>query len=252
MSMTLTGTKTALGPNLTASFLAVGGTGAVTYSVRLGGAGGSINAVTGLYTAPTVAPADPVKASDVIIAVDSLGAKAQASILVGSPLLLFCEIIEREMGLARGRVWIWDQKVFQPTDASLYIAVVGVRFKPFANRIGPAIVNGNPDWSQSEQSINVMATLDVNVISRSTEALLRKEEVLLALNSAYSNFQQDANSIAIGRLPAGSQFIDISQVDGAAIPYRFKISVNMQYAVTKQKPVDYFDTFDSVSVTANP
>lgn len=249
MSLSLTGTKTALATGLTASFLGVGGTGTLTYSVRSGGAGGSINSSSGLYTAPAVEPSDPSKSFDTVQVKDSLNAVATAQILVGSPLILFCEIIQRELGLAPGRVYLWDQKVFQPIDSDLYIAVSVARCKPFGNTSSPAIVDGVPDWSQVRQVASMMATLDIDAISRSTQALTRKEEILLALASIYSEAQQESNSFSIGRI--SSQFINLSNIDGAAIPYRFKISVNMQYAVIKQKAVDYFDDFRDVQVNTN-
>lgn len=252
MSMTLTQTKTALAINLTASFLAIGGSGTYVYTVRPGGAGGSIDPNTGIYTAPASVNPDPTLQNDTIVAKDVVhGTQVTSTIMVGDPLLLFCEIIWRQMGLDPSRVWIWDQKVFQPTDAGLYVAVAVPTVKPFANRRGPATIDGELDWSQQVQSLNCMATLDINVISRSTIALLQKEQVLLALQSSYSLQQQDANSFTIGKIPPNSQFKNLSAVDGAAIPYRFTISVNMQYSVSTQSPNDYFDTFSQPQVAVN-
>jgi hypothetical protein len=120
--------------------------------------------------------------------------------------------------------------------------------KPFASVNKPAIIGGVPDWSQQFQVLNVMATVDLDIISRSNEALFRKEEVLLAINGLYSQAQQEANSFSVGRLSPGSRFTNLSMIDGAAIPYRYRISVNMQYAVTKQSTAEYFDNFP----TGNP
>lgn len=247
MSLALTQTKTALCAGLTASFLAVGGTPAYVYSVRPNGAGGTINSSTGLYTAPAAASSDPKKAFDVIQVIDSLGAIATSTILVGSSLLLFCEILEKELGLAPGRVFLWDQKVFQPDDFDLYIAVSVPSCKPFANNI-----KTTADGSIVTQSVNMLATLDIDAISRGPAARDRKEEIVMALVSTYAEKQQQGNSFLIGKLPPGSRFVNLSVVDGAAIPYRFRISVNMQYAVTKSKAVDYFDTFQTEQVTIEP
>lgn len=245
MSLALAQTLTAIGPGLTSSFLASGGTGPYTYAVRPNGAGGSING-TGVYTAPAQAGETPQTLYDTIVATDSLGATGTAKILVGSPLLLFCEIIERQLGLAPGRVYLWDQKVMQPTDSGLYVAVSVPSCKPFANNteydgLGNAI-----------QTVNMMATVDIDVISRGPAARDQKEQVVLAFMSDYSQSQQAANSFLIGRLPPGSRFVNLSSIDGAAIPYRYKISVNMQYAVTKTQATPYFDTFAQPTVSTNP
>lgn len=246
MSLALTQTKTALGPNLTASFLATGGTAPYTYAVIAGGAGGSINASTGVYTAPSIVNDDPTKLFDTIRVTDNVAVVATSQIMVGDPLLLFCEIIQQELNLAVGRVYLWDQKIFQPTDNDLYISVSVPSCKPFANTIAPDPTEG---WSNPIQSVNMLATLDIDIMSRGAAARVRKEEVVLAFNSVYAQAQQEANSFYIGKLPPGGRFTNLSIVDGAAIPYRFRISVNLQYSTTKQKAVPYFDTFQDVPVT---
>lgn len=248
MSLTLAQTKTALAPGLTASFLASGGTPAYVYSVIAGGAGGTIDSSTGIYTAPAVVPSNPAQAYDTIQVTDSLAATATSQILVGTALILLCEIIQSEMSLARGRVYLWDQKIFQPKDSGLYVIVGETNLKAFANNSVPDPNGGN----NVIQSVNMMTTLDINAISRGPEARNRKEEILLALSSIYSEKQQEGNSFFIGKLPPGSRFTNLSFVDGAAIPYRYQISINMQYTVTKTKAVDYYDTFDDVQVATQP
>jgi hypothetical protein len=94
-----------------------------------------------------------------------------------------------------------------------------------------------------------MATLSIDIISRSNEALLRKEEILLALNSQYAESQQELNSFFIGTLPAGGQFVNLSYVDGAAIPYRYNISINIQYFVTTLKASPYYTDFQDPEIT---
>ena len=248
MSLVLNQTLTAIAPGLTSSFGAQGGTSPYTYTVRSGGAGGSINSSSGLYTAPAAMGTTPQTLFDTIQVSDSAGAVATSQILVGSPLFLFCEIIQHEMGLPPGRVYLWDQKINQPTDSDLYVAVSMPICKPFANVIGPDSTGSN-----SDQFVSMQATLDIDIISRGPAARDQKEQVLLALNSVYSQQQQEANSFLIGRLPPGSRFINLSSIDGAAIPYRYKISMNMQYAVSRTKAVSYFDTFTNPpTVFTNP
>lgn len=252
MSLSITQTKTALGAGLTASFLGVGGTDPYAYSVLPNGAGGTIDSVSGLYTAPAILSSDPSLAYDTIQVEDSLLAVATSRILVGTPLLLFTEILQRELAIPDDHIYLWDQKIFQPKDFDLYL-VVGIHdCKVFGNNIGPGLVMGDPDWSVSVASVNMMAVVDIDLISRGPAARDRKEEVILALNSLYSERQQEGNSFNIGRIPAGARFQNLSLIDGAAIPYRFRISVNMQYTVTKTKSVDYFDSFDEEEITTNP
>lgn len=252
MSLLLTQSKTALGAGLTASFLAVGGTAPYVYSVRQNpqGAGGTINSTTGIYTAPPVinggAYGKPDELYDTVVVRDNVGAQAISSIFVGSPLLLFCEIIQRELNLKPGRVYLWDQKIMQPTDSGLYVAISVLSCKPFANtnQIDPAT-------GDSIQSVNMLAQLQIDIISRDTEARDRKEDVLLAIGSTYAQQQQQGNSFLIGKLPPGSQFVNLSSPDGAAIPYRFSIAVAIQYFYTKAKSADYFDNYPTLTTTIN-
>lgn len=246
MSLTIAQSFTAVGPNITSSFAASGGTAPYTYSVLAGGAGGSINSSSGLYTAPSAVPTTAVTQYDTIQVTDNVGAQTTATILVGDPLLLFCDIIQNQLGLAAGRVYLWDQKIMQPTDNAIFIAVSVLSCKPFGNTNSHAVSGGNLN---SNQSVNMYAQLQVDIMSRDRSAVLRKEEVLLALASDYAEQQQNANSFFIGKLPPGAQFSNLSVQDGAAIPYRFAIGVSMQYAWVKTQTNGYM--VPSASPTVN-
>ena len=238
MSLSVSQTLTAVGPNITSSFGVSGGTAPYTWSVRAGGAGGSIGSSTGLYTAPAVVPTNPAQLFDTILVSDSASTPltAQAQMFVGDPLLLLCDIIQNQLGLAVGRVYLWDQKIQEPTDSGLFVAVSVLSVKIFGNT---KTFDGSGSNSNSNQSVNAAATLQLDIISRDMTAVRQKEAVLMALNSDYAEQQQNANSFFIGKIPPGAQFNNLSMQDGAAIPYRFAISVVMQYFYTKTQSVGY-------------
>jgi hypothetical protein len=98
------------------------------------------------------------------------------------------------------------------------------------------------------QSVNMSSILQVDIISRDSSARVRKEDVLLALQSDYSEQQQNANGFFIGKLPAGAQFTNLSSQDGAAIPYRFVISVMIQYVHTATQAANYMSPSPSPTV----
>lgn len=247
MSMYLRSSKSALGPGLQASFLAGGGEEPYIYTLH-SGARGTINSSTGLYTAPSTVSEDPALTLETVRATANNGEYVTLPILVTDPLGLFCEIMQKELGLASGQVYLWDQKINQPKNSDLYIAVALMSAKPFGNTNRP-VSAGDDAGLDSHQSVNMLATLQVSVISRGPQARTRKEEIILAWNSDYAQAQQEANSFYIGKLPPGSQFVNLSSIDGAAIPYRFDISVNLQYFYKKVKPVSYMDEFATVQVT---
>jgi hypothetical protein len=250
MSVSVRCAVTAMAPGRTTSFQAYGGVEPYTYAVVPDGAGGTVNASTGVYAAPSAMNSNPRLNTVRIQATDDDGEIGTSDpVLVADPLFLFMEILWRELGLSSDRVYLWDQKLFQPTDSGLYVVVSVLNCKPFGNTLTPA---SNGDALNAIQSVNMLATLSLNVMSRSTAALLRKEEVLMALASQYSQSQQEQNSFYIGKLPPGGQFVNLSQVDGAAIPYRFNISVNMQYFVKKTKDVQFFDEFEQPEIVTDP
>lgn len=230
---------------LNTSFVGIGGTGSLTYSVLTGGAGGTIDPSTGIYTSPLGIPTTPQTSVDTIQVEDSLSATATTTILIGTALELVCDIIQTEMNLDNGRVYLWDQKINEPTDNGLWIAVSMPLCKPFGNNISFDGTSG----LQSNQVVNVVANIDIDILSRGPSARDQKEFVIMALNSVYSEQQQEANGFQISRLT--TSFINLSQIDGAAIPYRYKISCRLNYAVTKSLAVPYFDTFEDPEITVN-
>ncbi len=252
MAIVLAQTKTAVAPYITASFAASGGMTPYVYSVVAGGAGGAINSSSGLYTAPSSASSDPDRIYDTIRVTDAIGGTSEAQILVGSPIILFCEILSREMPLAMDRIWLWDQRIPQPTDSDLYLAVSNPFCRPFANINRMVAANDNPESGlSSEQFIVTMDTLDIDVISRGPAARDRKFDVLLALKSNYAAAQMASNSFGIGFLSMA--FRNLSQADGAAIPYRYKVSVNIQYSYSKAlAAVDYFNNNFEPTILINP
>lgn len=216
--------------NNTVTFVATGGTAPYVYSLVSGI--GSIGAATGIYTAP------PQTGVAVVRVTDALLATVDAAVTINSPLTLFCDLLQQEMGLAAGQVYLWDQKLNIPNDERLYIAVGVISAKPYANNrfldvSGPGILE--------VLSTNMQATISIDVISRGPDARDRKEEVILALNSIRSIQYQEANGILIA--PHTSSFVNLSEIDGAAIPYRFNLSLNLQYKISKTKAVPYYDQF---------
>lgn len=235
--MNLVSGTQALAPTLKTFFLGVAGTPPYSYAVLPGGAGGTI-LPSGQYTAPLVTGRDVVRVTDF------LTLTADLPILIGLPLELFCDVIRHEMALAEDQIYLWDQKINIPTDSRLYVAVSVLSCKPFGNNTR-FVGSGN-----AEQSVNMAAMLSMDILSKGPDARDRKEELILALNSIYAQQQQELNSFYIGKI--STEFVNLSQIDGMAIPYRFNISCQVQYMVNKTKAVPYYDTFDNAEVTTEP
>lgn len=229
----------AIMPGRTVPFQGAGGVPDYSYKVLLGGIGGTINAETGLYQAPV-----DKYGIDTIEVTDDEGSTARAQISVMTAPQLVCDVIQRYMKLTNDQVYLWDQKFTIPTDSRIYIAVSVNSLKAFANN------NTFDGEGNALQSSNFYANLSLDIMSRSTLALYRKEEVLMSLMSDYSERQQELNSFRI--FPVSGSFVNLSELDGAAIPYRFNISVGIQYFVSKNIPVDYYNDFQEVEVVIDP
>lgn len=230
-------------------FVAIDGTPPYTYSVLPSGAGGVIDVSTGNYTAPSPINGYPATSLiDTIQVLDSIAATATATILVGTPLFLVCDILQTYMQIPSDHIYLWDQKVFQPTDSNLYVAVSMPSCRPFGNYNFPTPGDG----SVSNQFVSMYAKIDFDILSRGPAARDQKELVVLALNSTYSQQQQQANGFYISKLPLMGGFVNLSQIDGAAIPYRYKITHAMQYQANFNQTVPYYDSFQTTQVYTNP
>lgn len=241
MSVGILPARAALAPGVTQPFSPVGGSTPFVFSVIPGNAGGTIDSGTGLYTAPSTTGFDYVKVTD------NLGATHLSRVMVGNALELVCDILQTELELPDNHVYLWDQKIMAPKDDDLFIAVGIISCKPFGNTNNFFSDN---DGLNQKQSINMQATLSIDIISRGVEARDRKEEVLMASVSDYAISQMELNSFYFAILP--QSMVNLSQLDGAAIPYRFNIAANLQYFVTKTKPIAYYDTYTLGDIATDP
>jgi hypothetical protein len=213
------------------------GTNPITWSISKNNTGGSIDS-SGLYTAGTKLGIDQIRA------IDASGLIALTTINVGTIPHLVCDIIQKEMSLDQGRVFLWDQKIIMPTDEGLFVVVEVADSKSFG------VTNYFDNSTNTQvQSVNMKATLSIDCMSRGPDARDLKEQVLLALSSNYAEQQQELNSFQIGKVSTG--FTNLSNLDGTAIPYRFNINVVVQYQVTKTTGTGYFDAFQSAEIVTN-
>lgn len=241
--MTISQSYSAIKINNTVSFYATEGMAPYTYEVLVGGAGGSINQ-DGIYTAPS-SLSDMV--FDTIKITDSGGKFLESKVYIYDYFGLCADIIQKEMNLPPGRMWYYNQQISQPKDRGIFISLKQNRLKPFANR--SSLKKNSNNQIFTAQSINFHSVLEIDVISQSTEALMRKEEIILALNSDYSKSQQEKNGFYVA--PISTDFINLSAIDGGLIPYRFQISFVLQYSVDKQVENNYFDNFQNTNIITN-
>jgi hypothetical protein len=201
---------------------------------------GSIDSVTGIYTAPNS------YGDDKIIVTDANSDTAEIEVFIMNTYSLLIDIIRTEMELENDQVVLYNQKFNIPNDSRMYVSVAIVRDKIFSNKKTHKQIGAG--YFQI-QDLSHDATIMIDCYSRKEEPINRKDEILMALKSDYAQNQMNLNSFRAFEL--GSDFIDVSRVDGTAIPYRFQTSIKMQYITQKIKQVAYYDTFQEIEVKTN-
>ena len=237
MSLQLNCPITMITNNIQVQFQESGGIGPYIYSIVSGGPIGSIDS-NGLYTAPPY-----MSGIDTVMVKDATLATATCPISIRKPIGLVCDIIQTKMNLSSGRVYIYNNKINEPTDNGIFISVGVLNSK----------IVGNTSYIDStmveNQSVTIFDTLEINLISRDQSAMWRQGDLIMALGSNYSQQQQEINNFKIGRIP--TSFVNISGIDGAAIPYRYNLNISMQYMTMNINNVGYYDTFTTPTVTIN-
>lgn len=153
---------------------------------------------------------------------------------------ILVRLMESQMGMT-GRVAQYNQKWMMPTDDGLYLVIRYLWSKPIGNRVTYAPPTEDADGLKEMMGMQVQERYALELLSRSTEARMRKHEVLFSLASTESQQVQEENNLKIATLT--SDFRDTSYLDGAAILNRFSLEVNILRAYRRVRTVDYYDKF---------
>ena len=163
---------------------------------------------------------------------------------MSEPIKYVCDILQKQLDLADGQVWIYNEKVNIPNDFNMYIVVdyQGQRIIGNVRREEPT-TNGLIE----RQALHSMAILRLDLFSRGKLARINKDLVIMALNSTYSQQVQEAHGFQIAR--NSFQVTNTSEVEGTAELNRYSISFNVTYVTETSKSISYFDTFSKEVIT---
>lgn len=157
------------------------------------------------------------------------------SVTFREPDLILADILTHEMNLDAARVVVYDENWEPPKDKGLYLII----------QTGPTEIIGstsifNPSTNTEEPGVACVQTLQVNVTSRNRTALQRKEEVVMALTSSYSQSIQEAQQVKITR---EGPIQDLSFIEGASALHRYQVPVKIFYVKLKTQDVSVIDGF---------
>lgn len=146
-------------------------------------------------------------------------------------------IIRTEMGLSQQNIWIQSQnRKIPPQSKELYCVVGVTNFKPISSKS-----RFLPETQQEEQTMYGRCDVQVDLMSRSNEARVRRSELLMALNSYYSKNVQDGDCFRIFELP--TMFINTSGLQGGSDINRFTLIIPTMISEVKVKETPYYDKF---------
>ena len=148
------------------------------------------------------------------------------------------DIIVKEMSLEDDRAMIFNQAWKIPTYDGLFVLVDSKGSpKVLSNRNTQEMIGG---VYTEVQLINTQEIVAINIFSRNQEAELRKEEVLMAINSLYAQASQEVNGFKIARI---SPIENLSALEGAAMLTRYEISLVVFAWTRKAKTAAFYDSF---------
>lgn len=154
-----------------------------------------------------------------------------------SSLDVIKKILVNEMEVPAKRVWAYNADIDIPQDGNLFIVLSYAEKTPYSN---------NTRYVPSENGLNEVQTMNVaedviiSLLSKNTDARDKSHEVLLALNSTYSQNLQVKNRLHISRI---GQVLDNSFLEATARLNRFDVHCRVLTAYDKIKEVDYYDTY---------
>jgi hypothetical protein len=149
---------------------------------------------------------------------------------------LICNIIQNEMNTPNGRIMTKTQNWTPPSDNSYYITV-GIRSQKIVSSTNKFVPSTE---DKEEKAVLTYTTLDINITSKNREAIERKEEIVMALTSTYSQQQQELYHMKIFRT---NDILDLSFIEASSGLNRFRISCIVSSIREKQTSIDYYDKF---------
>lgn len=142
------------------------------------------------------------------------------------------------------RVFIYNQSFVLPNYDYMFLVLSENPGKPMA-------VRSKYDYTTDKeiQELLIQKQIEVDVMSRNAEARQRKEEVLMALSSIYSQQKQEENGFRV--FSYSTLFNDVSEVEGTSRLNRYRATINLHVKYTKIKTAGYYNNFPLDNILYN-
>ena len=147
-------------------------------------------------------------------------------------------ILLHELQLDDTRINLYNQRFRIPADEKLFVFIEPLPSKILSSRTQIAISDEGDEVEV--QDVNTQERFVIGVHSRNLDAMNRKEEVVMALSSFYSQQVQQQYGFLISRNMA---IEDLSELEGAAMLYRYDITAVVLAWRQKVKAAEYYEHF---------
>lgn len=153
------------------------------------------------------------------------------------------DIIRAEMNLLETQTILRDQNFEFPGDKGLYVVAGIVDSRPMSSE--SQMADSSTDSVENEiQTVQMREVVQIDISSRSNEAVMRNWEVIAALTSFRSQRLQDSVQFKIFRIP--ERMINTSSAEGSAFLNRYTLTFVCFSWYRKTKAMasgDYYDDF---------
>lgn len=151
-------------------------------------------------------------------------------------VLIIRDIIKTGMALAEDRIFIYNQDYKIPPDRGLFVVIQHNSSQPYSS------INTFDSVNNKEKlSVSLREEYTINIMSRNPDAMQRKEEIYLALNSDYARNQQGTYQFKLAWF--GQRLINVSALEGGSILNRFVIDISALRSYDKNSDTLYYDDF---------
>lgn len=155
------------------------------------------------------------------------------------------DIIRNQMGLVNNQIWIRDQNRKIPNDKGLYLIVGMTDARALSSK--SSMITKDGDQVELGE-VQFLENIQIDILSRSNDAINRRWEIPIALKSIYAQQKQEENFFKINRL--SRSFVNSSLAEGGSQLNRFTLSFSCLVWYKKETVLDpdggdYYDDFDT-------
>lgn len=156
------------------------------------------------------------------------------------PIKIIGDIVKNFMDLTEEQILIYNQDFILPATSGLFIILQDTTSQAFAsnNRFIPATENV-VGAEENIISLNKEEII-INVISKNSEARLRRAEIAMALRTNFSQGQQEIYQFKITNITSS---LNVSEAEGAGMLNRFATTVSLFTHYEKTINTPYYDNF---------